>query len=87
MNRIVLTAKVSSDGSVRLDVPVGADEAGSDVQITVEPIALAGKRALSAADLLNSGLVGIWSERTDVGDSLEFARRLRQQTQTRRADP
>jgi len=31
---------------------------------------------LTAADLLNSGLVGIWAKK-DVGDSLEFARGLR----------
>ena len=35
------------------------------------------------ADLLNSGLVGIWKDRTDIGDSLEFARKLRQQAETR----
>lgn len=35
------------------------------------------------ADLLNSGLVGIWKGRTDIGDSLEFARKLRKQAETR----
>ncbi|MGN6367765.1 MAG: hypothetical protein ACTHN5_05850 [Phycisphaerae bacterium] len=35
------------------------------------------------ADLLNSGLVGIWKDRTDIGDSLEFARKLRKQAETR----
>lgn len=39
---------------------------------------------LTAADLLASGLVGLWSDRADIGDSREFARRLREQAQTRR---
>ena len=41
------------------------------------------KRALSAAELLQSGLVGMWANRTDLGDRHEFARRLREQAQTR----
>jgi hypothetical protein len=35
------------------------------------------------ADLLKSGLVGIWKDRTDIGDSLDFARELRKQAETR----
>jgi hypothetical protein len=34
-------------------------------------------------DFLNSGLVGIWKDRTDIGDSVEFARKLREQAQRR----
>jgi hypothetical protein len=41
------------------------------------------KRPLTAADLLASDLVGLWSDRTDIGDSREFARRLREQAQAR----
>jgi hypothetical protein len=38
----------------------------------------------TAADLLASGLVGIWADRTDIGDSREFARKLRDDAQHRR---
>jgi hypothetical protein len=48
-----------------------------------EPAHQAEKRPLTADDLLASGLVGLWSDRTDIGDSREFARRLREQAQTR----
>lgn len=41
------------------------------------------KRAMTAADLLNSDLVGLWADRADIGDSREFARRLREQAQRR----
>jgi predicted RNase H-like HicB family nuclease len=33
--------------------------------------------------LLASGLVGIWADRTDIGDTLEFARELRKQAEKR----
>jgi hypothetical protein len=86
MNRIVVKTKVSGDGSVHLELSVGAQEAGREVLVTVEPVAAA-KRTLSASDLVHSGLVGMWAERTDIEDSRAFARRLREQAQVRRRDP
>ncbi|MBM4032957.1 MAG: hypothetical protein FJ291_14380 [Planctomycetes bacterium] len=41
------------------------------------------KPMMTARDLLNSGLVGIWKDRTDIGDSLEFAAELRKRVQRR----
>ncbi len=88
MNRMVVNVRVGSDGRLHLDLPVGMEEAGREVQVTVEPAPPAGKqRTMSASDLLHSGLVGMWADRTDIGDSREFARRLREQAQTRRRDP
>jgi len=40
-------------------------------------------REMTAHDLLQSELVGIWADRDDIGDSLSFARRLRQQAEYR----
>jgi hypothetical protein len=34
-------------------------------------------------ELKASGLIGIWKDRTDIGDSVEFARRIRERAQTR----
>jgi hypothetical protein len=86
MNRIVVNATVGSDGNLHLTVPVGAAETGTEVQVTVEPLGLGAKRTLLASDLMRSGLVGIWADRTDIGDSRELPRRLREQAQTRRRD-
>lgn len=84
MTRIIVKSQVGSDGVLHLDVPVGSAQAGMDVQVTVEP---ASKPAtISAADLLQSGLVGMWADRTDIADSREYARRLRDEAQTRRRD-
>jgi hypothetical protein len=88
MKRMVVTARVSSDGVLHLHLPVGQMEADKEVQVTVEaaPAPKGKRQALSACDLLHSGLVGMWAVRSDIGDSREFARRLRQQAQTRRQD-
>ena len=42
-----------------------------------------GGRLMTASDLLNFGLVGMWKDRTDIQDNHEFARQLREQAQTR----
>jgi hypothetical protein len=86
MNRIVVTTRIGSDGSLHLDLPVGPNEADTEVQVTVEPVAAASRRPLLASDLLKSDLVGMWAGRTDIADNHDFARRLREQAQTRRRD-
>ena len=47
------------------------------------PIAAQKKRRLTARQLLNSDLVGMWQNRADIADSPIYARQLRQQAQTR----
>ena len=42
-----------------------------------------GKRGMTARELLDSGLVGMWADREDITDSSEFARSLRDSAQTR----
>jgi hypothetical protein len=42
-----------------------------------------GTPILTTRDLAQSPLVGIWADRTDIGDSREFARRLREQAEHR----
>jgi len=40
-------------------------------------------REMTARDLLQSDLAGMWADREDIGDSLVFARHLRQQAEHR----
>ena len=42
------------------------------------------KERLTARQLLNSSLIGLWKDRTDIGDSTQYARQLRDQGQRRR---
>lgn len=44
------------------------------------------KRPLTAADLLQSGLVGIWADREEITDSVEFARQLRHTAEHQRGN-
>lgn len=44
------------------------------------------KKILTGKALLESGLVGIWKDRTDIGDSLTYARKLRRQASKRSRD-
>lgn len=39
------------------------------------------KPVMTARDLLNSGLVGIWKDRKDIGESRAFAAELRKRVQ------
>ena len=38
---------------------------------------------LTGTDLAGSDLIGVWAERTDVKDGLDFARQLRQRAEQR----
>jgi hypothetical protein len=42
------------------------------------------QKPMTGKDLLNSGLVGMWAKRKDLGDSVDYARKLRTQAQARR---
>lgn len=42
------------------------------------------KKPLTARQLLKSQIVGMWKNRTDIGDSVEYARQLRETAQKRR---
>jgi hypothetical protein len=44
-----------------------------------------GPQPLTARALLQSKVVGLWADREDIGDSLDFARQLRRQAEHRRA--
>ncbi len=60
---------------------------GQTVEIIVlfKPAKTARKRKyMTAAELLETDLVGLWKDRTDIGDSVEFARKLREKAQNRR---
>lgn len=42
---------------------------------------------IPASELLKSGLVGLWKGREDIGDSSEFARKLRARVEKRGRQP
>ena len=55
----------------------------AELIVLVEPVENSVERSMTGSDLLKSGLVGMWAERKDIGDSLEFARELRKEAEKR----
>jgi len=45
------------------------------------PLSLLEGKNLTARDLLQSELVGLWADRLDIAESLSYARQLRQQAE------
>jgi hypothetical protein len=52
-------------------------------QRTPLPLAQTHSQPLTAADVLQSELVGLWADRSDIDDNVVFARQLRQQAEHR----
>ena len=69
MNRMIVRSHVGTDGMLHLDIPVGATEAGRQVQITIEPDANT-KTQQEYWDFLDA-TAGAWQgdfERPDQGE-------------------
>lgn len=81
-----LRKTVEKDGEILLTgLPL---KKGEHVDITVEAESIRPfRRQMTAKDLLESGLVGMWADRDDIGDSVEFARQLREKAQRRTPRP
>jgi hypothetical protein len=61
-------------------------KAGSTAEVIVlvdEEGQQAVKKTMTGKDWLNSELFGLWADRTDIGDSLEFAQALRRKAERR----
>jgi hypothetical protein len=80
MNAIHIDSVIEKDGELHLTgLPF---KKGQKVEMSVSPSETE-LPWLTTKELLNSGIVGIWEDRTDIGDSVEFARKLRKQAETR----
>jgi hypothetical protein len=83
MDAIRVHAELQRDGELVLkDLPW---RRGQRVELIVLPESAGDseRKLMTARDLLESGLVGIWKDRDEIGDSSEFARGLREQVQRR----
>ena len=76
------SALVEEDGKVTIS---GLPYKKRDrVEVILLKSGRAGKRrGMTARELLDSGLVGIWADRDEISDSSEFARSLREKAETR----
>jgi hypothetical protein len=74
MKTVTLKVVISVDRHLHLVVPEDIPPGPAEVVVHA-PEATVTKH-LTAGDLLRSPLFGIWKDRTDMGDSVEFARKL-----------
>jgi len=79
------TFKAHFDGAVfvpdePVDVPVN-----QPVTVQLDTRVLP-EKSITGVELAKSGFAGLWKDRTDIGGSLEFARKLRKQAETRHHD-
>jgi hypothetical protein len=92
MESIQMDTVVVKDGVISMRVTGLPFKKGQQVKVTFRPKGRSsktkGKAAArypfsSAGRLLNSPLIGMWKDRTDIGDSVEFARKLRERASHR----
>jgi hypothetical protein len=54
-----------------------------EVIVLLHPMAPSPRARLTVGHLRQSGLIGLWQDRDDIGDSSVYARQLREQAQKR----
>ncbi|MBI4770642.1 MAG: hypothetical protein HY784_09620 [Chloroflexi bacterium] len=83
MEAIRLNTVIKNDGEVHMTgLPYRRGEQ-VEMILLVRPTSQAGRRPLTARRMRASGLIGIWKERTDIGESSVYARQLREEAQHR----
>jgi len=85
MQAIRLQQTIEKDGEIHLsDLPVFQGQQ-VDVVVSLSPLPEP-KKTFTVRQLLDSGLIGVWENRTDIKDSLTYSRQLRDQSQAKRYD-
>lgn len=81
MKTVTFTVVIPADRQLHLLVPEKIPP--GPAQVVVSALEGAATKGLTAGDLRRSSLCGIWKDRTDMGESLEFARKLRAEAERR----
>jgi hypothetical protein len=85
MQAIRLQQTIEKDSEIHLsDLPVFQGQQ-VDVIVSLSPLSEP-KKTFTVRKLLDSGLIGVWENRTDIKDSVTYARQLRDQSQAKRYD-
>lgn len=85
MEAIRVRKKLKKDGEIRVvGLPFKKGESVEMIFLS-EGESSPPKKKLTAGELLNSDLVGLWEHRKDIGDSVVFARKLREKAQRRKS--
>ena len=80
-----IRSEVQADRRLEIYIPKDIPLGPAEVVVMIFPERPgAARKPLTAGDLLRSPLFGLWKDREDIGDSLEFARKLRTEAEQRR---
>ncbi len=92
MESIQMDTVVAKDGVINMKVTGLPFKKGQQVKVTFRAKGKNSKSKgrtrypySSAARLRNSPIIGMWADRADIGDSVEFARKLRERAEKRQA--
>jgi hypothetical protein len=80
---INLTTDIPLNREVRIMLPPDVPTGPAELVVVVAP--RAGFTAKTLGDLAHSEFFGLWRDRTDLGDSVEYARQLRTEAWRRAA--
>jgi len=81
MQAVKVHVRLTEDGKIKLDgLPF---KKGDELEMILLALAPRQSPYMTAGDLLESDLIGMWANRTDIVDSAVFARKLRETAQRR----
>ena len=83
MEAVQVQQVIAKDGEVLITgLPYKRGQA-VEIIVFLQPATPLPRARLTVGRLRRSGLIGLWQDRDDVGDSAIYARRLREQAQQR----
>ena len=82
MRTITSKVVIPTDRQLHISVPEDIPPGPAEIVLVIVPETTSGK-GQTAGELLRSPLFGIWKDRTDIGDSVEYARNLRARAEQR----
>jgi hypothetical protein len=81
MKTVTFKVVIPANRQLHIEMPEEIPPGPAEV-VVIAPEAVPAK-GMTAGDLLQSPLFGIWKDRTDIGDSIQFARKLRTEAEQR----
>jgi hypothetical protein len=78
MATIILQGTITPEGELQIVLPDNLPPGPVEVEIRQPEV-----QGITLGELLDSGLVSIWESRTDIEDSVDFARQLRRRASRR----
>ncbi len=83
MEAVQVHQVIAKDGEIRITgLPYKKGQA-VEVIVLLPPAASLPRARLTVGRLCKSGLIGLWQDRDDIGDSSVYARELREEAQAR----